>query len=86
MNGDGADEDGAEPCLSVDFHHDDCVVGIEEVVVNAEHELLVPHGVGVTLMVNLGGESAVWVDPAHSVGPNRFGDLGQILGRNHVDF
>lgn len=47
QDGDGADEDLAEPGVGVDLDHDDGVVGIEEVVVDAEDKLLVPGGVGV---------------------------------------
>lgn len=51
---DGSDENIAEPCGGVDLDHDDGVFGLEEVVVDAEHEFLVPRWVVVTVWVYLG--------------------------------
>ncbi|KAF7805223.1 cysteine-rich repeat secretory protein 11-like [Senna tora] len=57
-DGDGADENIAEPGGCVDLDHDGGVFGIEEVFVDTEDELLVPCGVCVTVLVNLGAEFA----------------------------
>ena len=85
LDGDGADEDVAEPGVGIDLDHDDGVVGIEEAVLDAEDELLVPGGIGVAFLVHLGGQFALRVEPRHRVAPNGFRHLGQVLGRDHVD-
>ncbi|KAL2348078.1 hypothetical protein Fmac_002078 [Flemingia macrophylla] len=81
---DGADVDVFEPMDGVDVDGDGGGVGVEEVVVDAEDELVVPCGVCAALRVDSCGEFHVRVDPGDSVGVHVAGHWGEVLGRYHI--
>lgn len=83
---DGAHVDVPEPVEGVDLDHDRRRVGVQELLVDAEDELVVPRGVGVAVRVHTGRQLPVRVHPRHRVRPHGSGHRPQVLGRDHVQF
>nr|GME13007.1 hypothetical protein CEY00_Acc25353 [Ipomoea batatas] len=83
---DGADEGVAEPFDGVDLDLDGGGVALEELVVDAEHEFIVPRGVVAAVVVHGGGESAGRVEAHGGVRLHFLGHGFQVLGGHHVYF
>lgn len=81
-----AHEGVAEPTNGVDLDGDGGGVEAEELLVDAEHELVVPRRVVVALGVHDGGELALRVDPGGGVGSHFLGHELQVLARDDVYF
>lgn len=76
--------DVLEPVDGVDLDHDGGRVGLEELIIDPEDELVVPRGVVVAIGVDPGGELAVQVDPCDRIRSHRAADLFEVLGRDDV--
>lgn len=82
---DDASEHDTEPCEGVDLNRDLGGLGLEGVIVDAEHKLLIPSGVCVAVLVHTCRELAIWVDPRDRVRAHGIWHWGQVLGRNQVE-
>lgn len=71
--------------LSIDLDHQARRVRSEELIINTEHEFIVPCGVVAAVGVDPGGELPVWVDPCDGVGTHGAGDGGEVLGGDDVE-
>jgi len=83
---DGAHVDISEPVEGVNLNHDCGGVGVEERVVDAEDELVVPGGVVISLRVHPGRKFPVLMDPRHSVRPHGTRYICEVLCRYEIEF
>lgn len=80
----GADEGVAQPRRRVYLDHDSGVFFVEELVVDAEQEFLVPPGIGVAVSVDTCQQSALRVEPRDGVRLHRLGQRLQVLRRDQI--
>lgn len=81
---DPAHEHILEPVHRIDLDHHPGRVRREKLVIDTEHEFVIPCGVVAATGVDAGGELPVWLDPRNSVGPHGAGHPGKVLGRDDV--
>lgn len=82
----GADGEVAEPGEVVDLDGEGGGFMIEEIPVDVEEHLVIPHGIGVAFVVDLGGELVIGGDVGDGERSEHFGDRGEVLGGDEVDF